>query len=162
MTFEYKVVPAPTRGRRVKGVKTPADRFARAVEDVINDLAEDGWEYMRTDTLPAEERQGLTGRTTVYQNLLVFRRAVETSETVRTEPEVRVEPTPPPVAKPADVPNDEAAEDTTAKNTLNSMIEEEIAAARAPKLPSAGKAQDAPETTPRPVAGVSRRDMAAE
>ena len=33
MTFEYKVVPAPTRGRKIRGVKTPADRFARALED---------------------------------------------------------------------------------------------------------------------------------
>ncbi|HCQ65284.1 MAG TPA: DUF4177 domain-containing protein, partial [Rhodobacteraceae bacterium] len=82
MTFEYKVVPAPTRGRKARGVKTPADRFARALEDAINDLAADGWEYLRTDTLPAEQRQGLTGRTTVYQNMLVFRRAVETEAKV--------------------------------------------------------------------------------
>ena len=80
MTFEYKVVPAPTRGRKAKGVKTPADRFARALEDTINELAAEGWEYQRTDTLPAEERQGLTGRTTIYQNMLVFRRLAETTE----------------------------------------------------------------------------------
>ena len=79
MTFEYKVVPAPTRGRKAKGVKTPADRFARALEDTINELAAEGWEYQRTDTLPAEERAGLTSKVTVYHNLLVFRRPVNAS-----------------------------------------------------------------------------------
>jgi hypothetical protein len=40
----------------------------------MNELAQDGWEYLRADTLPAEERSGLTSKTTVYHNLLVFRR----------------------------------------------------------------------------------------
>mgnify|MGYP001804396545 FL=1 len=40
----------------------------------MNDLAADGWEYLRADTLPAEQREGLMSKTTVYQNVLVFRR----------------------------------------------------------------------------------------
>ncbi|GKY88547.1 DUF4177 domain-containing protein [Sinisalibacter aestuarii] len=83
MTFEYKVVPAPTRGKKAKGVKTAADRFARALAETINAEAAEGWEYIRTDTLPAEERQGLTGRTTVFQNMLIFRRD---GEAVEAEP----------------------------------------------------------------------------
>jgi hypothetical protein len=77
MTFEYKVVPAPTRGKKARGVKTAADRFAKALAEAINTEAAEGWEYLRTDTLPSEERQGLTGRTTVFQNMLVFRRAAD-------------------------------------------------------------------------------------
>jgi len=75
MTFEYKVVPAPIRGKKAKGLKTPADRFANALGAVINEMATEGWEYLRADTLPAEERHGLTGRSTVFQNMLIFRRA---------------------------------------------------------------------------------------
>ncbi|RYG91754.1 DUF4177 domain-containing protein [Loktanella sp. IMCC34160] len=74
--FEYKIVPAPKRGTKARGVKTAEDRFALSMEQVINGLAAEGWEYIRADTLPSEERSGLTGRTTVYQNLLVFRRAL--------------------------------------------------------------------------------------
>ncbi|MFQ6548403.1 DUF4177 domain-containing protein [Aestuariibius sp. 2305UL40-4] len=74
MIYEYRVVPAPRRGLKGKGVKGPEARFAHALETVMNEEAADGWEYVRTDTLPAEERQGLTSRTTVYQNVLVFRR----------------------------------------------------------------------------------------
>ncbi len=74
--FEYKVVPAPTRGLKAKGVKGTPARFANALETVMNELGADGWEYQRTDTLPVEERQGLTGRTSSFQNMLVFRRTV--------------------------------------------------------------------------------------
>jgi len=77
MTYEYKVIPAPTRGLKAKGLKTPADRFANALGAVMNEMAAEGWDYLRTDTLPSEQRQGLTGRTTVFQNMLVFRRAAE-------------------------------------------------------------------------------------
>lgn len=72
--FEYKVVPAPTRGEKAKGVKTAEGRFANVLETLMNTLASDGWEYQRADMLPSEERQGLTGSTTNWRNVLVFRR----------------------------------------------------------------------------------------
>ena len=74
MQFEYKVVPAPTRGKKIRGVKSSADRFATTLTDLMNEMAAEGWEYLRADTLPAEERAGLTGKSTVFQNVLVFRR----------------------------------------------------------------------------------------
>jgi hypothetical protein len=74
--FEYKVVPAPAKGEKVRGAKTTADRFAFALTTVMNDLGRDGWEYLRADTLPCEERVGFTGRQTVFQHMLVFRRAI--------------------------------------------------------------------------------------
>lgn len=77
MAFEYKVVAAPTKGIKVKGVKGAEARFALAVEQAINELAAEGWEYVRTDVLPSEERQGLTGSVTNWRNLMVFRRALQ-------------------------------------------------------------------------------------
>ncbi|MEN8840122.1 MAG: DUF4177 domain-containing protein [Octadecabacter sp.] len=84
--FEYKVVPAPMRGLKGKGVKGTPARFANALQSVMNDLGADGWEYQRTDTLPVEERVGLTGKNTSFQNMLVFRRVVELA--VEDAPEV--------------------------------------------------------------------------
>ena len=78
--FEYKVVPAPMRGTKAKGVKTTKDRFALSLETVMNEMGQDGWEYLRAETLPVEERSGLTGRTTTFQHMLVFRRAIESAE----------------------------------------------------------------------------------
>lgn len=73
--WEYKVIPAPIQGTKAKGVKTVEDRFARAVTETLNDMAAEGWEYLRADTLPCETKKGLTGRETTFQNLLVFRRS---------------------------------------------------------------------------------------
>lgn len=72
--YEYKVVPAPTRGRKAKGVKSAEGRFAHSIEEMMNAMAADGWEYQRAETLPSTERAGLTGTTTQWRNLLVFRR----------------------------------------------------------------------------------------
>ncbi|MEM9902812.1 MAG: DUF4177 domain-containing protein [Pseudomonadota bacterium] len=73
--FEYKVVPAPSAGVKAKGLKSTQARFAHALEGLMNELGAEGWDYVRADTLPCEERSGLTGRVTTYQNMLVFRRA---------------------------------------------------------------------------------------
>ena len=84
--FEYKVVPAPMRGLKGKGIKGTPARFANALQSVMNDLGADGWEYQRTDTLPVEERAGLTGKTTSFQNMLVFRRSIDVA--VSETPEI--------------------------------------------------------------------------
>lgn len=75
-TYEYKVVPAPKRGLKAKGLRTVQERFANAMQTQMNELAAQGWDFQRADTLPVEERQGLTGKTTSFQTMLVFRRAV--------------------------------------------------------------------------------------
>ena len=88
MSYEYKVIPAPVRGLKAKGLKTAEDRFANALQSAMNDLAALGWEYVRADTLPCEQREGLMGKTTVYQNMLVFRkeRTVETIAPMAPKP----------------------------------------------------------------------------
>ena len=78
--YEYKVIPAPVRGEKVRGAKTTEDRFAQTLTGLMNAQSRDGWEYFRTDTLPSEERVGFTKRRTVYLNLLVFRRPAEAIE----------------------------------------------------------------------------------
>jgi hypothetical protein len=75
--YEYRVLPAPKRGIKVAGAKTTEDRFAQALQAAMNELGAQGWDFVRSDTLPCEERQGLTGKTTVYQTMLVFRRVIE-------------------------------------------------------------------------------------
>ena len=88
MSYEYKVVPAPVRGLKAKGLKTGEDRFANALQTAMNDQAADGWDYLRADTLPSEQREGLMGKTTVYQNMLVFRRVKSATASKRPEPAI--------------------------------------------------------------------------
>lgn len=73
--YEYKVIPAPSKGKKAPGVKGTEARFAHGLEQVMNEMGADGWEYQRSDILPSEERQGLTSSHTVYRSVLVFRRA---------------------------------------------------------------------------------------
>ncbi|MEQ6248403.1 hypothetical protein ABMC89_05885 [Sulfitobacter sp. HNIBRBA3233] len=75
--YEYKVVPAPTKGLKGKGVRGAEARFSFALQELMNGLSGYGWEFMRAETLPSIERAGLTGTTTEWRNVLVFRRPRE-------------------------------------------------------------------------------------
>ena len=75
--FEYRAVPAPRKGKSGKGMRGAPAKFANAVTGLMNEMGAGGWEYLRADTLPCEERQGLTGKTVKYHSMLVFRRPVE-------------------------------------------------------------------------------------
>ena len=99
--YEYKVIPAPKRGEKLRGVKTTEDRFAQTLTQLMNSLGAEGWEYLRADTLPCDERAGLTGTKTTYQNMLVFRRTLAENvvaeappafSTLRATPEPEVPP----------------------------------------------------------------------
>jgi len=85
--YEYKVIPAPQKGAKAKGVKTPEGRFATSIEQVLNEMGQQGWEYQRAELLPSEERSGLTGSTTNWRNVLVFRRLVEAAATEAVAPD---------------------------------------------------------------------------
>ncbi|SFR43205.1 hypothetical protein SAMN04488005_1875 [Yoonia tamlensis] len=109
MSYEYMVVPAPTRGIKAKGAKTAQERFAIALETKMNTMANNGWDYVRTDTLPSEQREGLMSKTTVYQNMMVFRRAKKAPRKVAPTPApvVAAPPAPPrpaPSVRPASEP----------------------------------------------------------
>lgn len=97
-THEYKVIPAPTKGEKAKAAKGPEGRFAVSMSRLLNEMAEQGWEYIRADILPSEERSGLTSTQTVWRTLLVFRRPVPQAAAVtpfRHEPVVAAVAPPP-------------------------------------------------------------------
>ncbi|MBS1303793.1 DUF4177 domain-containing protein [Loktanella sp. SALINAS62] len=120
---EYLVVPAPRRGLKDKSVKGIEARFAAAMQAVLNHHAADGWEYLRTDTLPSEGREGLTmTRVTVFQNMLVFRRAIPADPAVPAaliEDHSDTPPAPEPTAQvePAVIPSKDGDAATAPKPT---------------------------------------------
>lgn len=109
-SYEYIAIPAPARGEKTRGAKTGIDRFAATLTDTLNRMAGDGWDYVRAETLPAEERSGLTSRTTVYHNLLIFRRSLAAAQPMPDPVRAAPEPAPAPVPEPAPAP--EPAETT--------------------------------------------------
>lgn len=80
--YEYQVIPAPRRGEKARDARTTEDRFALALTTLMNQMGREGWEYQRADTLPCDERSGLTGTKTSFQNVLVFRRVLGESLSV--------------------------------------------------------------------------------
>ena len=94
--FEYKVVPSPRKGEKAPGAKTVAERFAVALSTLMNRLGQEGWEYLRADALPCDERVGLTGSKTTFQSMLVFRRSLDASAQVPVTPGLVVVPEPAP------------------------------------------------------------------
>jgi hypothetical protein len=72
--YEYRVIPAPRKGEKARGIKTPEARMAQAMESRLNAFGQDGWEYVRSDVVPMEERAGLTSKNVSYHTVLIFRR----------------------------------------------------------------------------------------
>ncbi|WP_209425627.1 DUF4177 domain-containing protein [Pararhodobacter sp. SW119] len=87
--FEYKVIPAPARAEKVRGLKSVTERFAHSLTQAINAEAEDGWEYVRAESLPCEERKGIMGGTRrTTETVLIFRRAIDWTEEEDAESDV--------------------------------------------------------------------------
>ena len=140
-SFEYTAIPAPIRAEKTKAAKTPAERYALTLTDEINRMAADGWEYLRAETLPSEERSGLTGRTTLFHNLLIFRRpkaaAVKPRALTQAEAKPAIAPTAPTV-KPAEAaqkraePASEAEAATPVSPTASPIFSEPMRVAKTP------------------------------
>ncbi len=182
--FEYRVVPAPIKGRRVKGIRGAQARFAHALELLMNELGAQGWEYIRTDTLPAEERQGLTSKVTVFQNMLVFRRALAQETSIDAElPQLPAPPVPQshlpaltavsealdkaPDAAPANTPDATWDVEPLAAPAHNAgvPVEKLTVVPLSPKIDSNGPSRDRPAISPALAARAARlkaRATAAE
>jgi hypothetical protein len=76
--YDYKVIPAPRKVKRVKGVSGAEELFAVTLTDTINEVARQGWEYVRAERLTAEAPRGwLRPAVAEEQSVLVFRRQRE-------------------------------------------------------------------------------------
>lgn len=97
--YEYKVLPAPEKGEKSRSVKTPEGRFALSIEGALNEMAAAGWEFLRAESLPSNERRGFAGTATHMRSLLVFRRPLE-DQTAQFQPR-KLETPPVAVAAPS-------------------------------------------------------------
>lgn len=90
--YEYKVVTAPRKAGRAKGVRGQDEKYAYTLGEVMNKMAADGWQYLRAESLPVDEKAGMMGKTNEkYLSLLVFQRQTDAPVDIQT-PETR-EPT---------------------------------------------------------------------
>lgn len=78
--YEYRCVAAPRKPKPVKGARSSEDQFAGGLAEVMNQMAIEDWEYLRAESLPCEEKTGLTSRVVSYQSVLVFRRRIKANQ----------------------------------------------------------------------------------
>lgn len=91
MAYQYKCVAAPERAKRQRGAKTRTERVAAAMQELINAEATDGWEYVRTDLVPIEERSSFLARVhEVHRAVLIFRREDPTKRRTQGYEEHRI------------------------------------------------------------------------
>ncbi|WP_226550030.1 DUF4177 domain-containing protein [Celeribacter naphthalenivorans] len=87
--YEYLTLPAPRKGEKSKAARTPEARIAQAMQSLLNEKGREGWEYLRADLVPMEERAGIASKTVNYHTVLVFRRelgaAAEMAATLETK-----------------------------------------------------------------------------
>lgn len=101
--YNYKTVAAPRRLKKVKGVKGQDELLAHSVEELIAVEAAQGWEYLRADTFPVEERGGMFSKPAVTERaVLVFRKpvAVQSPQPVQRQA-APVQPVAAPAPQPA-------------------------------------------------------------
>lgn len=154
--YEYKVIPAPRRGEKAKGVKGAEARFAHAIEQVMNRMAQDGWEFQRAELLPSDERSGLTGQTTAWRNLLVFRRPAQSGLAAFHPEPLAQAATPEPAPEPAPA---RAAVAVAARDPFDRPMQD---AARPRLLVNrAETAETAATRAPSPAVAVPKRANAA-
>ncbi len=100
--YEFKVVPAPKRCSRIRGIRGAEERFAQTVANVMNQYGSDGWEFLRAEALPMERRRGLMGRlSTNVLHMLIFRRVLPPEEARAAEEVEAAKPAPLTAAPPA-------------------------------------------------------------
>ena len=110
MTFEYKIVGAPEKGKRSKrGKRRQSDRVAAAFTEILKSEAVDGWEYLHTDLLPVIEGAGWFRRGhEVHRAVMVFRRRRDWAQ-VERDTILHRAPSVAPAATPAAAPTPERA-----------------------------------------------------
>ncbi|MFS4582655.1 DUF4177 domain-containing protein [Phaeobacter sp. C3_T13_0] len=152
--FEYKVVPAPAKGTKAKGVKTAEARFANSIDILLNEMAAEGWEYQRAELLPSEERSGLTSSTTNWRNVLIFRRALPSAaERLQSQAVAQLAAQIGAQISSAQTSGQHVAAQESAPDTSMPAATPNPANAETSHVPTLGPATAAPATTPTAIAG---------
>ncbi len=92
MEYEYFAIAAPNQTKRKKGENTAAEHLASVMTEVMNEFAQAGWEYLRSETLSVmDKRHRFASTEERVETILIFRRPLDAAEPMaqRTEPEPR-------------------------------------------------------------------------
>lgn len=86
--YEFKVVPAPERARKLSREERDLDPIAATLSEAMNELGLRGWNFVRMETV-SMAGQGFLGGKSESRNLLIFRRELSNyyaTEREKSEP----------------------------------------------------------------------------
>lgn len=76
--YDYKVVPAPKRVKKIKGISAAPDLFALTLTEAINEVARQGWEYYCSESITVQAPGGWFKRGAIEEQVvLIFRKPRE-------------------------------------------------------------------------------------
>jgi len=84
--FEYKLVKAPCQRKRFTGLKKSDDAFAITLTETLNDIASEGWQFLRKEEMSETRGNRLLGRRRRSHEYLVFRRQLRSNGMTLDEP----------------------------------------------------------------------------
>lgn len=71
--YEFRAVPCPQRAQRKPDMPKGLEGFCETLSGSINELAGEGWDYVRTEKIEVKERR-LFRRKSAERTFLIFRR----------------------------------------------------------------------------------------
>ncbi len=83
--YEYQVVKTPSKSTKYKGMEKGADTFAQTLMDGMNELAREGWQFVRTEVM-MEERRSIFGNSRVNHDYMIYRRSLRSNGMRLDEP----------------------------------------------------------------------------
>ncbi|MEM1272665.1 MAG: hypothetical protein AAGF88_02550 [Pseudomonadota bacterium] len=75
--YEFTVIPAPTRVRKLTDLTKGQDKFCATITDILTDMGLEGWDFMGAETLPYTRRRFIIFWQNAERTCLVFRREIE-------------------------------------------------------------------------------------
>ena len=75
--YEFQVVPAPTRARKLTDLTKGQDVYCATITDILTDMGLAGWEFVGAETLPHYQRRMFFFSSYSEMTCLVFRREIE-------------------------------------------------------------------------------------
>ncbi len=77
--FEYRVVKCPSKSTKYTNLDKATDAFAQTLMDGMNELAIEGWQFVRNEAMVESRRTLLWGSSKRRQDYMVYRRALRSN-----------------------------------------------------------------------------------
>ncbi|MEZ7813111.1 MAG: hypothetical protein ACI9O0_000861 [Paracoccaceae bacterium] len=91
MGYEYKVVAMPEQAAKTAGLRGKANQFAQTVNNMMNAVGREGWEYQGLEVLSYQSRTWYGSKTNHDHTVMLFRRPLEVASSAAALVDAKVQ-----------------------------------------------------------------------